>query len=159
MPFEGINLVLGYKISERTVREMFPDNVIYSSSSEEDGSDHVTYSSSFEEEGSGSEDGFDFYSFRESVNEFLAKKTKKHKTKFACHSLECCSYQERNSNWILGIKVSHIDGLDLGKLNLDLGAKHVLTLMIIYEELKINKYCRDSTPHLYALADGCVNCS
>ena len=135
MVLSGVNLVLGYKLSEENIRKLFKKYV-----NGDDGSD--------------SEKEFDKYDFECSVDKYLKNKFKN--CGMRCHRLPCCAYDNYSSDWILGIDICNLDGFDLVNVNSELekieDAKQQMPIMKkIFNKLKIGKYCDDDEPKFASL--------
>jgi len=137
----GIDIILGYKVTEDDVRELcktFTDVDIDSSDS----------------------DSSDVNQFDEAINQYIYEIFGE---KYSCERLKCHSY-ENGGDWIIGCVVCNFNGFDFeeisDKLSMIIQSKKDITeLKKLYRKLKLSKYNDDIEPKYYSMADGCYSCT
>ena len=143
----GVILVLGYKISELNMRELFNQNSDFDL-----GSDSNLDSDSSE--------AFDACEFQE----FFENKILKKYAGIESYRLRCCAYTEC-SDWIIGVTICYFDGYNLEPVeSADITRiikykEKISELKNVFKKLNLGSMCDKSTPNFYTIADDCQRCT
>uniref|UniRef100_A0A6C0C7R0 Uncharacterized protein n=1 Tax=viral metagenome TaxID=1070528 RepID=A0A6C0C7R0_9ZZZZ len=157
MVLSGVNIVLGYKISEEDLRSEFEDEfkeyIVVLKDAEDKKkrkkkADRYVYK-------------FCKYEFEKYLN-FLMYGTYDRKNPRICHSLPCCEYDD-NNDWIIGLQVCHFDAFDLDPYdlsNLFNGKEKKRAVRQIFKKLNLDAVCDDDVePEFYSIGNDCRHCT